>query len=285
MKYLHNTRTVRLLASFLPAILLPAGSARAQEADPAKKRLESSPRHHEWVDVKTPAGRTVRAFLVFPEVKEPVPGVVVIHENRGLTDWVRSVADQLAEAGYVALAPDLLSQTGPDKGGTSSFASSDAARDGIYKLPADQVMQDLDACVDHLRKLDATNKRIVVGGFCWGGSQTFLYATHNPDIAAACVFYGSAPEPEALKKIRAPVYGFYGGKDFRITGQVPRTHEAMQKLDKKYDPVTYADAGHGFMRSGEEPGADAANRKAMQQAWERWKKLLKELNEAQKKAG
>lgn len=260
------------------------GAAHAEEVNPVKKRLDSSPRHHEWVDIKTEGGRTVRAFLVFPEVKEKVPGVVVIHENKGLTDWVRSVADQLAEAGYVALAPDLLSQTGPDKGGTESYESVDTATKGIYKLPPEQVLQDLDACAAHLRKLDATNGKVAVGGFCWGGAQTFRYAGHNPDIAAAFVFYGSAPEPEVLAKVRAPVYGFYGSKDFRITGQVPRTKEAMEKLEKRYEPVVYEDAGHGFMRSGEEPGADAANRKARQEGWERWKKLLKQVGASTKKA-
>ncbi len=260
------------------AIVIGSGFSLGQEADPVKKRLDASPRHHEWVDIKTKGGRTVRAFLVFPEVSKPVPAVVVIHENRGLTDWVRSVADQLAEAGYVALAPDLLSQTGPNKGGTDSYSSSDAASHGIYKLPSEQVMDDLDACVEHLRKLEATNKKVAVAGFCWGGGQTFLYATHNPDISAAFVFYGPAPaEADALKKIKAPVYGFYGENDHRITGQVSETKGRMAQIKKKYDPTIYKGAGHGFMRSGEEPGADAANRDAMKHAWERWKKLMKDM--------
>jgi carboxymethylenebutenolidase len=253
----------------------------AEEPDVAKKRLDASPRHHEWVDIKTKAGRTVRAFLVYPEASKPVPAVLVIHENKGLTDWVRSVVDQLAEAGYVALAPDLLSQTGPDKGGTDSFGSVEAATKGIYKLPQDQVVGDLDACAEYLHKLDAVNKKIAVAGFCWGGGQTFRYATHNPDLMGAFVFYGPAPaEPEELKNIKAPVYGFYGGNDFRISGEVPKTKEAMAKLKKPYDAVIYEKAGHGFMRSGEGPQAEPPNSKAMKEAWDRWKKLLKELNSA-----
>ncbi len=264
------------------AVLVSTGArgARGQEGDPAKKRLESSPRHHEWVDVKTKAGRIVRAFLAFPEVDKPVPGVLVIHENRGLNDWARGVADQLAEAGYVALAPDLLSQTGPDKGGTESYASGDAAREGIYRLPPEQVLADLDACFEHLRKLDATSRTVAVAGFCWGGAQSFRYAAHNPELAAAFVFYGSAPERDEFEKIKAPVFGFYGGNDQRITGQVSKVAEEMKKLHKRFDPVTYEGAGHGFMRAGEEPDADAPNRDARDQAWKRWKELLAKLDAA-----
>ena len=108
-------------------LLLSALVALSAVQDPSKERLEKSPRHHEWV--KVPQGdRTVHAFLVFPEVKDKVTAVVVIHENRGLTDWVRGVADQLAEAGYIAIAPDLLSGAGPNGGKTSDFPSQDAAR-------------------------------------------------------------------------------------------------------------------------------------------------------------
>jgi carboxymethylenebutenolidase len=262
---------------FMGGCVVALGSPLAAQ-ESVKKRLETSPRHHEWVQIKTRTGRQVRAFLVFPEVNKPVPAVVVIHENRGLTDWVRGVADQLAEAGYVALAPDLLSETGPNKGGTDSFGSEDAARQGIYRLTPEQVLADLDACVEHLRKLDAVNKTVAVAGFCWGGGQTFNYAVHNPDIAAAFVFYGTAPaDAEAFRKIKAPVYGFYGENDQRITGQVAKVKEQMAGEKKKYDPVIYDGAGHGFMRSGEEPTGRPADRQARNQAWERWKGLLKEL--------
>ena len=251
------------------------------------KRLDASPRHHEWVDIKAHGGRTVRAFLVFPESSRPVPGILVIHENKGLTDWVRSVADQLAEAGYVALAPDLLSQTGPDKGGTDSYGSIDAATKGIYQLPPDQVTDDLDACAAHLKKLDAVNGKMGVAGFCWGGGQSFRYVAHNHDLLAAFVFYGPAPDAESLERIHAPVFGFYGGNDQRISGQVPNVQAALKKLGRRYEPVIYKGAGHGFMRTGEEPNADPANRDARKQAWERWKKLLKELDAsaASKKSG
>jgi carboxymethylenebutenolidase len=206
--------------------------------------------------------------------------VIVIHENRGLTDWVRGVADQLAEAGYLALAPDLLSGTAPGGGGTAEYGSEDAARTGIGKLPQEQVTADLDAVFQHAKQLPAGNKVVAVGGFCWGGGQTFNYATHNPDIAAAFVFYGSAPRDEtAYKKIDAPVYGFYGGNDFRITGQVPDVEKRMNALGKDFELVVYDGAGHGFMRQGETTADDPNNpdRKARDAAWKRWKKLLQGL--------
>ncbi len=203
----------------------------------------------------------------------------MIHENKGLTDWVRGVADQLAEAGYVALAPDMLSGTGPGGGNTPEYESVDAATKGIYALKPEQVTADLDAVFEYAKKLPAGNKVVAVGGFCWGGGQSFAYATHNPDIAAACVFYGTAPKDEAVyKEIKTPVYGFYGGKDFRISGEVPNVEKRMKALGKTYEPIVYKDAGHGFMRSGEAAtDPDNPDRKARDEGWERWKKILAEL--------
>ena len=246
-------------------------------ADAVTDRLENSPRHHEWVEVKTPEGRTVRCWVVFPEVSEPATAVVVIHENRGLNDWARSVTDQVAEAGYVAIAPDLLSGTGPDGGGTDSFASDDDARTGIGRLPPEQVTSDLKAVVAHAKTIESANGKVAVAGFCWGGGQAFRHACSGDDIAAAFVFYGSAPDDEVLKKCSAPVYGFYGGNDFRITSQVPRVKKTMDQLGHTYEPVTYPGAGHGFLRSGEMEDASEADVKAREAAWKRWKEILAKL--------
>ena len=239
--------------------------------------LDESPRHHEWVQITTRAGRTVRAYVAYPQVNKPVLSVLVIHENRGLNDWARNLADQLAEAGYVAIAPDLLSATGPDGGGTESYASRDAAREGIYSLPAEQVLDDLDAATAYVRALESTTDTVAVAGFCWGGSQAFRYAAHSPDIAAAFVFYGSAPDADTMKRIKAPVYGFYGGNDHRISAAVPNVQESMRQLGKTYAAVVYDGGGHGFMRSGEAPDAEPANKQARAQAWRRWKTLLEGL--------
>jgi carboxymethylenebutenolidase len=252
-------------------ILTAAHHARA--ADAVQERLDNSPRHHEWVDVDS-GGRKLRCFQVFPEVSGKVTAVIVIHENKGLTDWVRSVADELAEAGFVAVAPDFLSGAGPGGGNTDAFPSIDAATQGIYKLKPEQVRADVDAVFAHVKKLDAASGKVAVAGFCWGGGQTFAYATHNPEVAAACVFYGSAPDEAALANVKVPVHGFYGGNDARITGQVPAVTAKMKELGKTFEPVVYEGAGHGFMRSGSEGNASAADKKAHDEAWARWKKLL-----------
>jgi len=253
------------------AALLVLALAAPQE--PAL-RLADSPRHHEWLEAKHDA-RTVRCFVAYPEVKAKVQAVVVIHENKGLTDWVRAVADQLAEAGYVALAPDLLSGAGPEGGHTDSFASTDAATKALYALDAKQIHADLDAVVALARTLPAVNGKVSVAGFCWGGSKSFEYAAHAEGLTAAYVFYGSAPKDEAtFAAIKCPVFGFYGVSDARITAGLEATTAAMKAASKSFDPVIYPGAGHGFLRAGEAADASPENKAAREAAWKRWKELL-----------
>lgn len=260
------------------AVLVLIGSlVLAGGQDPSKERLEKSPRHQEWVTVKH-GERTVHAFVVYPEVKEKALVVVVIHENRGLNDWARSVADQLAEHGYIAIAPDLLSGLGPKGGKTSDFESGDAAREAISKLPPEQVTADLKAVCDYGIKIPAATGKIAVGGFCWGGAQAFRFATNRADLAAAFVFYGTGPEAkEDIARIKCPVYGFYGGEDARVNATIPKSQELMKGAGKTYEPVTYEGAGHGFMRAGEDPKGSEANRKALEEGWKRWRALLQKL--------
>ena len=252
-------------------------SANAPAQDWAKQRLAKSPRHQEWVAVKH-GERTVHAFLVYPEVKNKALAVVVIHENRGLTDWVRTVADQLAAEGYVAIAPDMLSGMAPGGGRTSDFADPDAIGQAFAKLPAEQITADLNAVTDYVRKLPAANGKAAVAGFCWGGRQAFRFATNRQDLAAAFVFYGNGPDSkEEVARIKSPVYAFYAGNDARVNATVPKTAELMKEAGKKFEQVTYEGAGHGFMRAAEEPNASEANKKARDEAWARWKSLLKKL--------
>jgi carboxymethylenebutenolidase len=272
----------------------PSPSEAADTQEWAKQRLAKSPRHQEWVKVKN-GNREVSSFVVYPESKNKSTAVVVIHEIFGMSDWVQSLTDQLAEAGYIAIAPDLLSGMGPNGGGTSSLDRNQVGQK-IRDLPPDQITGDLNAVVDYVSKLPASNGKVVVTGYCWGGSQSFRYATNNPNIKAAYVFYGSAPttgadnaiDKEALARIKAPVYGFYAGNDARIDATLPATTQAMSELKKKFEPVTYDGAGHGFMRAGDAPeptdttAADyqkqldawRGNRSARDEAWARWKKLL-----------
>lgn len=261
---------------FAPVLCLGlAVSAFAQ--DYVKQRLQASSRHHEWVAVKN-GERSVHCFVVYPEAKDKVSAVLVIHENKGLTDWVRGVADQLAEAGYIAIAPDLLSGAGPKGGKTSDFASADSATQALYALKPEQVTSDLNAVADYVIKLPACNGKLAVAGFCWGGSQSFNFAAQRADLKAAFVFYGRGPEgKENVAGIACPVYGFYGGNDARVNATIPNSAAAMQEAGKAFEPVTYEGAGHGFMRSGEDPQGTEANRKARTEAWERWKTLLKKL--------
>lgn len=253
-------------------------ASRAPAQDSVKQRLDKSPRHHEWVEVKN-GDRKVACFVVFPEVKDKATAVIVIHENKGLTDWVRGVADQVAEAGYIAVAPDCLSGMGPKGGNTDAFASAGDATKAIGKISQmpEQVTGDLNAAAEYALKLPACNGKLVAAGFCWGGGQTFRFATNRKDLKAAFVFYGPPPMNKSdLERIMCPVYGFYGGDDARINATIPKTVELMKEAGKKYEPVTYDGAGHGFMRAGEE-AASGANRDARNAGWERWKMVLKKI--------
>src|SRR5712692_6689069 len=193
-----------------------------------------------------------------------------------MSDWVQALTDELAEAGYVAIAPDLLSGMAPNGGGTDELAAINGVGPAIGKLPPDQITADLNAVADYVTKLPAANGKVAVAGFCWGGSQSFRFATNRPGLSAAFVFYGGPPQNFTTNQ--APVYGFYAGNDARIDATIPATTEAMKTAGKKYDPVTYEGAGHGFMRAGEDPAnSNPANKKARDEAWQRWKALLKAM--------
>jgi carboxymethylenebutenolidase len=256
------------------AIVSLTACSVALTQDWAKERLENSPRHLEWVTVKQ-GGREVKCFIAFPEVKEKATAVIVIHEIFGLTDWVRGVADQLAAAGYIAIAPDLLSGMAPGGGGSAELGGGDGVRKVIGSLPPDQITADLKAVSDYVSKLPAANGKVAVGGFCWGGTQTFRFATNDKKILAAFPFYGSGPDDAAaIAGIGCPVYGFYGGNDARVNSTIPQSEKLMKGAGKKYEPVIYDGAGHGFMRAGEAPDANEANKKARAAGWERWKEVL-----------
>src|SRR5262245_34538454 len=244
-------RVLLALATFLMVTFSGASSAAAQgmamhhhnetTADNpeiiqewAKNQLAKSPRHSEWVKVKNGA-REVNSYIVYPETNKKATAVVVIHEIFGMSDWVQQLTDELAEAGYIAIAPDLLSGMGPNGGGTSSF-DSNAVRQAIGGLPPAQLAADLNAVADYVSKLPSANGKVAVAGYCWGGSQTFRFVTNRPSLKAAFVFYGSAPQSNAqgqpfaadktaLAKIGAPVYGFYGENDMRVNATIPPTTE------------------------------------------------------------
>ena len=243
--------------------------------DWAKARLEASPRHREYVSLMH-GSRTLQALVVYPEIKEKAPVVILIHEIFGLSDWAKEMADELAAQGFIVIAPDLLSGFGPNGGGSSDFPSQDAAVKAVSALDPAIVNADLDAAADYGKHLPAANGKLAVVGFCWGGGKSFAFATHRKDLSAAFVFYG--PGPADVSAITAPVYGFYAGNDARIGATVPGTVEAMKAAGKKYEPVTYDGAGHGFMRAGEDPtNTVPGNNTAREQAFSRLVKLLHHL--------
>jgi carboxymethylenebutenolidase len=177
---------------------------------------------------------------------------------------------------------------GPKGGGTSDVGDMQAAVKAISALPPDQITSDLNAVADYVSKLPSANGKVAVAGFCWGGGQSFRFATNRPTIAAAFVFYGPGPDADAIARIKSPVYGFYAGNDARIGATIPKTTELMKAANKVYEPVTYDGAGHGFMRAGDAPAppatadeaarkAYAGNKKARDDAWTRWKGLLKKM--------
>ena len=268
----------RTIKFFAAALLLPLATATIHAQDWAKARLEASPRHHEYVPLKH-GDRTVQAFVVYPEVKTKAPVVILIHEIFGLSDWAKEMADELAAQGFIVIAPDLLTGFGPSGGGSEAFPDQDATVKAVSGLDAAVVNADLDAAADYGKKLPAANGKIAVTGFCWGGGKSFAFAAHRKDLSAAFVFYG--PGPSDVTTITAPVYGFYAGNDARIGATIPATTAAMKAAGKKYEPITYDGAGHGFMRAGEDPGNTVpGNKTAREQAFARLVTLIKEMKAA-----
>ena len=270
------TRSLPKLAALLLVALAAQSTVHAQ--DWAKARLDASPRHHEYVRLKH-GDRAVQAFVVYPEVKGKAPVVILIHEIFGLSDWAKEMADELAGQGFIVIAPDLLTGAGPGGGGSSEFPSQDATIKAVTALDPDQVNADLDAAADYARQIPAGNGKIAVAGFCWGGGKSFAFAAHRKDLSAAFVFYGTGPAD--VSTITAPVYGFYAGNDARVGATVPATVAAMKAAAKKYEPVTYDGAGHGFMRAGEDPANTVpGNKTAREQGFARLVKLLHAMKPA-----
>ena len=268
-------KTLPLTLTFVALLLSALTPVTIHAQDWAKARLEASPRHREYVQLKRD-NRSIQALVVYPETKSKAPVVVLIHEIFGLTDWAKEMADELAGQGFIVIAPDLLSGFGPNGGGSSEFADQDARVKGVSGLDPEGVMADLDAAADYGKKLPAGNGKIAVAGFCWGGAKTFAFGAHRKDLSAAFVFYGTGPAD--VSTVTSPVYGFYGGNDARVDATIPDSEAKMKAAGKKYEPVTYEGAGHGFMRAGEDPGdTNPANKKAREQGFARLVKLLKTM--------
>lgn len=195
--------------------------------------------------------------------------VIVIHENRGLTDHIRDVGRRFAKEGFAALAPDLLSRAG----GTGSFPTADDARKAIGTLTQEGVDRDLRASMDHLRGLDGVRgDRIGVVGFCWGGANSLRMATQVRELSAAIVFYGRNPSPlELVERIACPLLLIYGEDDPFIMPGVPALEAALRRYGKPYDIKVYPAAKHAFHNDT----GDRYHPEAARDAWARTVAFLK----------
>jgi carboxymethylenebutenolidase len=227
---------------------------------PAVTAPDSVTTHGEWVKIKR-GDQTIRAYVAYPERKTKAPAVIVIHEIFGLTDWEPTVADRLAKQGYVTIVPDLLSS----KHGKSP-ANPDEGRKLIGELEPERITADLDATYAYVNGLPAVAKdQIGTIGFCWGGGQSFRYATNNPRLKAVVVAYGPPPDTADMKRIKAPVLGIYGEKDERINASLPEVTAAMQSDGKTFTSEVYPGTGHGFLK----PGRQGSDGPQVEKAWTR----------------
>ena len=245
--------------------LLGPQTSHANLVDPNDSALISS-----HIEFSSTDGAAIGAYLTRPKGGGSFPAVVVLHENRGLVDHIRDVARRLAKAGYVALAPDLLSR----QGGTGSFASPAEAIEGIRKVDEEVVTKDLTGGINYLKGQNYVRaNKIGVVGFCWSGGQATLILTRNRDLAAGVVYYGRNPNDlDDVKNITAPVLANYGEKDERITAKVPELVEAMKKHGKSFEYKIYPGAQHAFNNDTNPQRYDA---EAAKDAWNRTLEFFK----------
>jgi carboxymethylenebutenolidase len=260
-------RTLIVFGSIAAIICAQVAFAQAipPTAETAEKAIDDSPRHGEFVFVAMPdSDAKLRTWVSYPERADKAPVVIVIHEIFGLSDWIRSVADALAAEGFIALAPDLIS--GMD-------GAEENPRETIGRLDDAEAVARLNAIREYGLALPAASTACGVMGFCWGGKTSFLYATAQPELDAAVVYYGTSPDTAALAQISAPVLGLYGEMDERVNSTIEPAETEMKRLGKSFEKEVYEGAGHGFLR--QQDGREGANLKATEQAWSRTIAFLK----------
>ena len=273
-------RTLRRVGVAILFLLLPvvAGAQPGDRLPPSestvKDRLETTPRHGEFVDIARPDSVSIRAWISYPERSDKAGVVLVIHEVFGLSDWIRGVCDQLAKEGFIAVAPDLISGMGPGGGGTDSTTSRDQVVGLVHGVSPEMFLARMGVVRDWAVKLPAANGQFATIGFCWGGGRSFAMAGIQPYPKASVVYYGVAPDSVMILKTRAPVQGHYGGDDARVNATVDPARKSMKKIKRIYEVYTYEGAGHGFLRQQED--RDGANKKAAELAWPRTAAFLRQ---------
>jgi carboxymethylenebutenolidase len=241
--------------------ILEHNYAMAATVDPGDKRLAG-----ERLAYKGATGE-IRAYVARPTTEAKRAGVIVIHENRGLSPHIEDVARRVALEGYTALAPDLLSPSG----GTPS--DDDAARDAIGKLDQASTVANLVAAVATLKSRPDAAGPVGVVGFCWGGGMTNLLAEAAPGLAAAAPFYGIAPPAAGVKNIKAKLMLHYAGNDERIDATIPGYEEALKAAGVTYTKYMYPGVEHAFHNDTAGP---RYNKEAAELAWSRTMAFFKE---------
>jgi len=194
-----------------------------------------------WITYDSPNGNgTVRAYLVLPTGMEKAPGVVVVHENRGLNPYIQDVARRVAKAGFVALAPDGLSSKGGYPGNDEDGRKLQSEVDPV------KLMNDFFAAVEYLMHSDKTTGAVGITGFCYGGGVANAAAVAYPELKAAVPFYGMQPKPEDVDRIKAAMLMQYAELDERITGGWPAYEAALKAAGTTYEGYVYPGVNHGF---------------------------------------
>jgi carboxymethylenebutenolidase len=204
-------------------------------------------------------------WVEYPEGNGKTGVVIVMQHGTGLDDWMRSVADQIAHEGYIAVAPDIWSGTGANGGGRDSFQFDDDAMKAAARIAPPETLRRYKAAWEWAMKLPRANGKSGTIGFCAGGGNSFLFAGEVPELSAAVVFYGTPPAEEIMARIKAPVLGFYGENDARVTSTVEPTIAAMKRLGKFFEPHIYPKTTHSFVLFQD----IAANQEALKDAWPR----------------
>jgi carboxymethylenebutenolidase len=257
--------------------LLWFSSLAAQEF--ALKDLAISSHRMEWIKIESEES-SVRSFIVYPDSLTVAPAMIIIHDEFGMTEWIKSFANQVASENYVAFVPDLVTGESTVKVESRGLRNWGDTRDKLLNMDQEQLFASIDMVFKFTEDLSSCNGTILIAGLGWGGSQVFRYLSHNNTPGAGLVFYGRAPvNKKKLKPISTPIYGFYGEYDSRVNKNLWRADKKMKQLGKPFYPVIFDFGGHGFMRSGERPNANEGNVKARTAAWIRLQAILKEYNE------
>ncbi len=242
-------------------IILPGSNGAAASA----QKSGSVSLINEFITYPAATG-DMRAYLSMPEGKKKLPGVIVIHENRGLVPHIQDVNRRMAMEGFISLAPDALSPVG----GTPE--DQDKGREMFAKLNREETVKNFVAAVQYLKTHPRSTGKVGCTGFCWGGAMTNQVAVNSPDLNASAPYYGTTPAPEDVPKIKASVMAHYAGNDERINAGIPAFEEALKQAGIEYQIFIYEGTEHAFNNDT----GTRYNKEAADLAWGRTIQFFKE---------